>query len=214
MRFLYIFTIFSGSCTTFSTLQTPQVVPKDEVGFGLSLSNSWVSVGDGTEFMPISIPSLQVRYGIGNKSDIGLLFVGLPVFGSTYIDYKYQFLSNEILGAFSIGTGFWFLPGDFSDIRNPTLISPFVGISLGNKRVYLGSRIYHYYYSYLSSTDSVRTSSSYIFITPILGLTLGKGDFKFALEINVAIPISSRQNNEIILPFTYSIGILYLPTEK
>ncbi|MCS7245500.1 MAG: hypothetical protein RMJ38_05180 [candidate division WOR-3 bacterium] len=218
MRFLYIFTIFFGSCTTFSTLQTPQVVPKDEVGFGLSLSNSWVSGGDGTVFMPISIPSLQVRYGIGNKSDIGLLFVGLPVFGSTYIDYKYQFLSNEILGAFSIGTGFWLWPGDFSDnffdIRNPTLISPFVGISLGNKRVYLGSRIYYYHFSYFSSTDSVRTSSSYILITPILGLTLGKGNFKFAPEINVAIPISSRQNNEIILLFTYSIGILYLPTEK
>lgn len=224
MKLIYILVIFFYSCTTFSTFQTPQVVEEDEVGFGFSLSNSWVAGNNETEFIPISIPSLQIRYGIGDNSDVGFLFVGLPVLGSSYIDYKYQFLNDGMLGAFTIGTGFWLWPGDFFDVRNPSLISPFLGISFGNKRLYVGSRVYYYYYSHTSirytdtGTDSVRVSSSYILITPIIGLTLGKGNFKFAPEINFGIPVNINSNsseNFFLNPlYTYSIGFIYLPTGK
>lgn len=209
MKFLYIFTLFFYSCITLPTSQTPQIVPKDDLSFGASLSNSWIIIDDSLKSFPVPTPSFQGRYGISNKSDVGFLFIGLPILGLTCIDYRYQFWDNIMLGTSNMGIGFWALDG--------ILISPFFGINFGNEVLYMGSRI-HYYLSYYWE----RRVFNHISITPFIGLTLGKDDFKLVTELNSGIPISIMQRthkNTSLDPlfmhiFTYSIGVIYLPKKK
>lgn len=64
-------------------------------------------------------------------------------FGLTKIDYKYQFLKNQLLRTFNIGIGYWAIQGVLR----------------------------------------------YVSAVPTMGLTLGRGNFKLATEVNIGIPI-------------------------
>jgi len=214
MRFIKLLIFISG-CTTLATYQTPITTPKDEVSFGASVSG-FIVVSDGEVLgLPLTVPSFYLRYGLADNQDIGFSFLGLPVFGSTVIDYKYQFLNNGLLGAFNLGSGFWFLPGDYFDIKNPLLLYPFIGFSFGNERVYFGTRVYYFNSSSYSYILKKRITTETFSGSLILGATLGKGSFKFAPEINFTIPLSPIRE-DIVLPvqdfaFTYGFGFIYIP---
>lgn len=215
------FTIFFCSCVSLPTSQTPQVVAKDKFGYGLSLSSSWLIKSDTVLFVPLTFPPVQVRYGIIDRSDFGFTFFGPPLFGLTYVDYKYQFLNSRILGAFIIGTGLW-------SLQDISLISPFLGISIGNEHLYLGSRIHYHYFSYvelsLIPTPAETVTFRNLLITPFGALTPTTNNFKFIIEVNLGIPIKIKQNNfpliysqKSILPtffYGYSLGFIHLPTKK
>jgi hypothetical protein len=211
--------ILSG-CVSLATYQTPYTTKEDELSWGLSISG-YGAFSDDLVRIPVNIPALYLRYGLSDNTDLGFSFVGFPFFGTTYLDLKNQFIRGEnFSGSFSIGTGFWFWPSEIDNIRNLTILQPFFGLSFGNKRIYAGTKIQYFLFSYQEQKygqyEWSRRSASAFMPSAFLGFTLGKGSFKFVPEFDLMLPLSATDTRGKVVPlsgiiFSYTFGFLYIP---
>jgi hypothetical protein len=190
------------------------------LSWGLSISGYGV-FSDDLVGIPVSIPALYLRYGLSDNMDLGFSFVGIPFFGTTYLDLKNQSIRGEsFAGSFSIGTGFWFWLAQIDNIRNFTILQPFFALSFGNKRIYAGTKIQYFLFSYQEQKYGQykwsRRSASAFMPSAFLGFTLGKGSFKFVPEFDLMLPLSATDTRGGVVSlsgiiFSYTFGFLYIP---
>lgn len=97
-----------SSCASLASYQTAKTTPKDEGEFGASLDI--VGITDGFDNQNLALPNINLwgRYGVGNKTDIGLRL-------STSLNIMFD-LKQQIIGdqqskfALALGGGLGFVP--------------------------------------------------------------------------------------------------------
>ncbi len=187
-----------SGCITPVSYHIPQTTPKGKVSAGAALTY-W---GSTTGFSPFPYLATFIRYGLSENLDFGFGFEGLPVFGPTTIDIKYQFLQGGINGSLRLGVGAQLVG-----------FVPYASLSFGTNTVYGGLGV-QYWNIDAGDLFSMKT------VTPqgFIGFMLGSESVKFMPELNVMVPISEitifgqKATTGVVL-FKLGIGVAYIPSK-
>ena len=193
---LSILSAFLVSCIPLATNGTPVTTPKDELSVGIGLGGGIVSFSPDGAAPLLVLPTVSVRYGLSENTDIG--FSGYPIFGILNTDIKFRFSPYAALIS---GIGFSYLYiGDDIDIGILSIVPNF-GLGFGNERFYISPRFIYF----VSSTRDTTIFSPLILQTSF-GLTLGKF-IKFNPEMGFYIPLEGKSS-----AFYFSFGVFYMPS--
>ncbi len=128
---LLVSILFTSSCVSYSTLQTPKVLEKDEKIVGIGLGTPF-----GVEELVV-IPELYARWAAFEDIDMGTKITGVPfVFGAIGLDVKYQVLNIDSSFYVSLDFGFSHSSGDFG-----TTLGYYPAIFLGNENIFGGAKL-------------------------------------------------------------------------
>jgi hypothetical protein len=187
-----------SGCITPVSYHIPQSTPKGKVSAGAAITY-W---GSTTGFAPYPYLAPFIRYGLTDYLDFGFGFEGLPVFGLTNLDVKYQFLQGGINGSIRLGVGAQLVG-----------FVPYASLSFGTNTVYGGLGV-QYFSIDAGDIFSMKTVAPQGFI----GFMLGSESVKFVPEINVMVPITEVTvfGNEAttgVILFKLGIGVAYIPSK-
>jgi hypothetical protein len=187
-----------SGCITPVSYHIPQSTPKGKVSAGAAITY-W---GSTTGFAPYPYLAPFIRYGLTDYLDFGIGFEGLPVFGLTNLDVKYQFLQGGINGSIRLGVGAQLVG-----------FVPYASLSFGTNTVYGGLGV-QYFSIDAGDLFSMKT------VTPqgFIGFMLGSESVKFVPELNVMVPISEvkvfgQEATTGVILFKLGIGVAYIPSK-
>ena len=187
-----------SGCITPVSYHIPQSTPKGKVSAGAAITY-W---GSTTGLSPYPYIAPFIRYGLTDYLDFGFGFEGLPVFGLTNLDVKYQFLQGNINGSIRLGVGAQLVG-----------FVPYASLSFGTNTVYGGLGV-QYFSIDAGDLFSMKT------VTPqgFIGFMLGSESVKFVPELNVMVPISEvkvfgQEATTGVILFKLGIGVAYIPSK-
>jgi hypothetical protein len=187
-----------SGCITPVSYHIPQSTPKGKVSAGAAITY-W---GSTTGFATLPYIAPFIRYGLTDYLDFGFGFEGLPVFGLTNIDVKYQFLQGNINGSLRLGVGAQLVG-----------FVPYASLSFGTNTVYGGLGV-QYFSIDAGELFSMKT------VTPqgFIGFMLGIESVKFVPELNVMVPITEvkvfgQEATTGVILFKLGIGVAYIPSK-
>jgi len=202
MRRLAIATLLMlgiSGCITPVSYHIPQSTPKGKVSAGAAITYWGSKIG----FARYPYIALFIRYGLPKNLDLGIGFEGLPVFGLTNLDVKYQFLQGGINGSLRLGVG-----------AQPLGFVPYASLSFGTNTVYGGLGVQYWSIEDTSLRFSAKTVTPHGFI----GFMLGGNSVKFVPELNVMVPISEitifgHKATTSVVIFKVGFGVAYIPSK-
>jgi hypothetical protein len=187
-----------SGCITPVSYHIPQTTPKGKISGGAALTY-W---GSTTGFAPYPYIAPFMRFGLTDNLDFGIGFEGLPVFGPSTIDIKYQFLQGGINGSLRVGIGAQ-LAG----------FVPYASLSFGTNTVYGGLGVQYFNIGF-GDLFSMKT------VTPqgFIGFMVGSESVKFVPELNVMVPIAGitifgHEATTRVVLFKLGLGVAYIPSK-
>lgn len=140
MSALAVAAVFATGCVSFSIFQGPEVLERGELVGGVAAS-FYSLPGDtaGGDQSGGPWPELGVRYGLGSNLDLGVKFAGIPPFGTTYADLRWQATAKPVPVTFGLGGSYVSLDfGDGADDFSFSAIYP--SLAVGTDRLWIAGR--------------------------------------------------------------------------
>ncbi|MDX1674382.1 MAG: hypothetical protein R3314_06200 [Longimicrobiales bacterium] len=131
---------FVAGCVSFSIFQGPETLEQGELTGGVAASFYSLpgdTAGDGQTGGPW--PELGVRYGLGANLDLGVKFAGIPPFGTTYADLRWQITDAPVPVTAGLGGSYvsWD-PGNETDTFSFSALYP--SLAVGTDRLWVAGR--------------------------------------------------------------------------